>query len=236
MMKLLLFSNSTNFGEPYFEFPIPFIKSFLQEKAYNCLFFPYAGVTISWDEYENRIRDRFSALGHKLTSVHRSKSYIKAIEEAEVIVVGGGNTFNLLHHLHSFNLIEPIRRKVLQGTPFIGWSAGSNVACPTICTTNDMPIIQPPSFNALNLVPFQINPHYTDAVILNHGGETREARILEYLEINRDKKVIGLREGSLIQYEEQKAELLGRGAKVFQYGTESKDLQGGNSLSFLFNK
>lgn len=233
-MKLLLLSNSTNFGEKYFEFPIPFIKSFLQGKSYNCVFFPYAGVTVSWNDYENKIQDKFSEMGHKLTSVHRSNNIIKSVEEAEVIVVGGGNTFNLIHHLHSLKMIDLIREKVSKGTPFIGWSAGSNVVCPTICTTNDMPIIQPPSFNALNLVPFQINPHYTEGVIPNHGGETRDARILEYLEINRDKKVIGLREGSLIQYDEQNAKLLGKGAKVFQYGVDPVDLLGENSLSFLF--
>lgn len=234
-MNLLLFSNSTNFGENYFEFPVPFIKTFLEGSSKKCLFFPYAGVTVSWNDYENKVKTKFEELGHSLVSVHHSDNILKSISEAEVIVVGGGNTFNLIHHLHTLKLIEPIREKVLGGTSFIGWSAGSNVACPTICTTNDMPIIQPPSFDALNLVSFQINPHFTEAVIPNHGGETRDARLQEYLEINRTKKVIGLREGSLIQYANRKAELLGKnGAKIFEYNKAPVELLPGNSLSFLF--
>lgn len=233
-MNLLLFSNSTNFGEPYFAFPLPYIKEFLAGGSKKCLFFPYAGVTISWDDYETRIKTKLGELGHEVISAHRSDNLLQSIESAEVILVGGGNTFNLIHHIHLLGLIEPLRNKVLNGTPFIGWSAGSNVACPTICTTNDMPVIQPRSFNSLNLIPFQINPHYTDAVIPNHGGETRDARIQEYLEINKDKKVIGLKEGALIQYKNQKAELLGKGAKLFQYGLNPVEVQPGDSLSFLF--
>ena len=234
-MNLLLFSNSTNYGQKYFEFPVPYISDFLSHGGRkNCLFFPYAGVTVSWGDYEQRVRDKFEEMGHTLVSVHHSDNILKAIEDAEVIVVGGGNTFNLVHHLHKFGAVEPIRKKVLAGTPFIGWSAGSNVACPTICTTNDMPIIQPVSFEALNLIPFQINPHYTDAVIPNHGGETREARIQEYLEINRTRKVLGLKEGALIQYSKHKAELLGTGAKLFEHNVAPVEFKSGDSLTFLF--
>jgi dipeptidase E len=233
-MNLLLFSNSTNFGGNYFEFPLPYIKSFLKEGRKNCLFFPYAGVTISWDDYENRIREKFESLGHKLLSAHHSDNLEKSVEEAEVFVVGGGNTFNLIYHLQHYGLIKLIRRKVKSGTPYIGWSAGSNVTCPSIATTNDMPIIQPPSFQALNLIPLQINPHFTETAIPNHGGETRTARILEYLEINKDIKVIGLREGSLIQYTEGKPQLLGNGALLFAYRKEPVELHPGESLTFLF--
>lgn len=233
-MNLLLFSNSTNFGEDYFQFPVPYIKSFLVGGSKKCLFFPYAGITTSWDDYEKKVKEKFADLGHTLVSAHHSTNLIKSIKDAEVIVVGGGNTFNLIHHLHTLRLIEPIKEKIKTGTPYIGWSAGSNVACPSIATTNDMPIIQPPSFDGLNLIPFQINPHFTEAVIPNHGGESREARIREFLEINRSKKVIGLREGSLIQYANRKAELLGNGAKLFEYGYTPVELLQGNSLSFLF--
>lgn len=234
-MNLLLFSNSTNYGQKYFEFPVPYIRDFLSHGGRkNCLFLPYAGVTVSWADYEQRVRDRFEEMGHTLVSVHHSDNSVKAVEDAEVIVIGGGNTFSLAFHLHKLGLIEPIRKKILAGTPFIGWSAGSNVACPTICTTNDMPVIQPASFDALNLVSFQINPHYTEAVIPNHGGETREARILEYLEINRHKKVLGLKEGSLIQYSKHKAELLGNGAKLFEHNAAPVEFKSGDSLSFLF--
>ncbi|HEX3008547.1 MAG TPA: dipeptidase PepE, partial [Bacteroidales bacterium] len=195
---------------------------------------PYAGVTVSWNDYEEKVKNKFASLGHELVSAHRSTDLIKSIEEAEVIVVGGGNTFHLAFHLQTLGVIPLIRQKVEAGTPYIGWSAGSNVACPAITTSNDMPIIQPPSFGALELVNFQINPHFTEAVIPNHGGETREARILEYLEINPDKKVIGLREGSLIQYAGGKALLLGNGAKLFTYETDPVELNPGDSLSFLF--
>lgn len=233
-MNLLLFSNSTNFGEKYFDFPMPYIQSFLNEGRKNCLFFPFAGVTLSWDDYEIKIREKFEKLGHNLTSVHHSQNLTRSIGEAEVIVIGGGNTFNLAYHLQRLGLIDPIREKVKAGTPYIGWSAGSNVTCPTIATTNDMPIIQPSSFAALNLIPFQINPHFTEAVIPNHSGETREARILEYLEINPEKKVLGLREGSLIHCTEGKPQLLGKGAKLFVYRSEPVELLPGESLSFLF--
>jgi dipeptidase E len=233
-MNLLLFSNSTNFGENYFEFPLPYINTFLNGKSFKCLFIPYAGVTLSWDDYEQKVKEKFSSLGHELNSVHKSSNALRALEEAQVIVIGGGNTFNLLYHLQQNNLIDAIRDKVKSGTPYIGWSAGSNVICPTICTTNDMPVIQPSSFNALNIIPFQINPHYTEGVIPNHGGESRDARLLEYLEINRNSKVIGLREGSLILCINGNAQLLGKSAKIFRFGSAVDEIQPGASLSFLF--
>ncbi len=234
-MNLLLFSNSTNFGEAYFSFPKPYIKEFLGEKLKKCIFIPFAGVTISFNEYEKRIKTQFEEIGHQVVSIHHFENKIGAIEEADVIVIGGGNTYNLLYWLYQYKLLEVIREKVKKGTPYIGWSAGSNVACPTICTTNDMPIIYPQSFNCLNIIPFQINPHFTEATIENHGGETREARILEYLEINRQMKVIGLREGTLIRYVNAKAELLGKnGAKYFQYGEPAKEIPVNSSLDFYF--
>lgn len=233
-MNLLLFSNSTNYGENYFDFPLPYIKTFLKEKSFNCLFIPFAGVTVSWYSYEQRVKERFLSLGHKLISIHHTENYKKAVEEAEVIVVGGGNTFNLVYHLQKNDLLDIIKTRVFGGVPYIGWSAGSNITSPTICTTNDMPVIQPLSFNALNLIPFQINPHYTENVIPNHGGETRDARLFEYLEINRNSKVIGLREGSLIQCVNGEAMLLGKSAKIFQFGSAVYEIQPGNSLSFLF--
>jgi dipeptidase E len=234
-MNLLLFSNSTNFGEPYFDYPTPYIEKFLAGKSRRCLFFPYAGVTVSWDDYEKRIAEKFLSLGHELISVHRLENAVQAIHEADVIVVGGGNTFNLVYWLQKLNLMENIRQRVLSEIPFIGWSAGSNVTCQTICTTNDMPVIQPKSFDALNLIPFQINPHFTEGTIPNHGGETREARILEYLEINQDRKVLGLREGSLIQCLGEDVHLLGRnGARLYSYGAAPVDILPGDSISFIF--
>ena len=156
------------------------------------------------------------------------------MEKASAIVVGGGNTFCLLDRLYQNGLVERIRQRVLAGVPYVGWSAGSNVACPTIRTTNDMPIVEPRSLNALGLVPFQINPHYTDATLPNHGGETRQERLTEFLEMNPGMTVIGLQEGSLLKVEDNGIELLGRKtAKVFRKGKAVAEYVPGASLNFL---
>jgi dipeptidase E len=189
-MNLLLISNSTMAGEPYLEYPKQDIADFLGPKPVTALFIPYAGVTLSWDNYEAKVKERFNEVGHSIVSIHGFNNPAKAVEEAEAIVVGGGNTWHLLRKIHENGLIEPIKKKVLAGTKYIGWSAGSNLACPTIKTTNDMPIVDPLGFEAINLIPFQINPHYLDANPAGHGGETREDRILEFLEVNRNLTVV----------------------------------------------
>ena len=159
-MELLLISNSTMAGEAYLDYPKYDIRDFLGETPVKALFIPYAGVTISWDDYEARVKSRFNEVGHDVISIHHFDDPVKAVEEAEAIVVGGGSTWNLIRKIHDFNLIEPIRKKVFAGTKYIGWSAGSNVACPSIMTTNDMPIIDPLGFHDCDHIPFQINPHY----------------------------------------------------------------------------
>ena len=183
-MKLLLLSNSTMQGEPYLDYPKNEIKNFLGNKPVKALFIPFAAVTFSFDLYCEKVEERFAEVGHHIVGIHTFADPVKAINDAEAIVVGGGNTWQLVRMLHDQNLIEPIRKKVLDGTPYIGWSAGSNIACPTLRTTNDMPIIDPRGFDCINLIPFQINPHYLDANPEGHGGETREQRIGEFLEIN----------------------------------------------------
>jgi dipeptidase E len=163
-------------------------------------------------------------MGYEVDSVHRAIDPKAAVMKAEAIAVGGGNTFHLLDGLYRNELIEAIRARVRGGTPYIGWSAGSNVACPTIKTTNDMPIVEPPSFSALGLVPFQINPHYLDAHPEGHQGETREERILEFIEANPGVHVIGLREGSILRVEGVDIKLLGsKTARVFIKGREAKE-------------
>lgn len=209
-MRLLLISNSTNAGEAYLDYPKYNIRDFLGEKRLRCLFIPYAGVTISFDEYEARVKERFSEIGHDVTSIHHASDPLEAVKNAEAIVVGGGNTFQLIKLIQEFGLIDPVREKVLGGTPFVGWSAGSNVCCPTIRTTNDMPILEPESFNAFKLIPFQINPHYTDLNPPGHAGETREDRIMEYLAANPGDTVLGLREGCMFIVEENKMSLVGK--------------------------
>ena len=150
---------------------------------------------------------------------------MEAINKAQAIVVGGGNTFQLIKMIQENGLIDPVRQKVLTGTPYVGWSAGSNVTCPSIRTTNDMPILEPESFNAFNLVPFQINPHYTDLNPPGHAGETREDRIMEYLAANQDETVLGLREGCMFKVEGEHMTMIGeRPVRLFRFNQAPVEL------------
>jgi dipeptidase E len=234
-MKLLLISNSTNPGESYLDYPKNNIKEFLGNKTVKALFIPYAAVTISFDDYEAKVYERFREIGHDVVSIHKFQDPVSAIRDADSIVVGGGNTWQLLKMIRNNNLINIVREKVISGTPYIGWSAGSNVACPTIRTTNDMPIIEPDSFKAFDLLPFQINPHYLDANPEGHAGETREQRIMEFIEINPDIYVVGLREGTMLIVEKGKISLSGpQNARIFRKGLKTLELGPGDDLSFLF--
>ena len=225
IMRLLLISNSTNAGEAYLDYPKYQIRSFLGQEEQDCLFIPYAGVTISFDDYEARVKERFEEVGHKITSIHHTPDPVAAVREDDAIVVGGGNTFQLIKMIRDNGLIEAVREKVLSGTPYIGWSAGSNVACPTIRTTNDMPILEPEGFHAFNLVPFQINPHYTAANPPGHAGETREDRIMEFLAVNQEIVVLGLREGCILKVEGLEMSLIGdRPLRVFRYGSGPEEV------------
>jgi dipeptidase E len=173
----------------------------------------------------------FDKLGLELVSVHRFDDPLKAVSEAQCVATGGGNTFHLVAELHSHGLMEAIHNMVIGGMPYMGWSAGSNVACPSLRTTNDMPIIQPLSFDCMNLVPFQINPHYLDANPEGHAGETREQRIEEFLAINRDVTVVGLREGGLLEMDGNKMELKGKKSlRVFRYGQAPVEVNPGADL------
>jgi len=234
-MRLLLISNSTNAGEEYLDYPKHNIKEFLGEKPVKALFIPYAGVTVSFDDYEAKVKTRFNEVGHDVVSIHHFEDPVQAVEEAEAIVVGGGSTWNLLHMVHKNKLTEPIRRKVIEGNmPYIGWSAGSNLASPTIKTTNDMPIIDPLGFDALNLVPFQINPHYLDANPEGHGGETREDRIQEFMVINPEVYIAGLREGTMFLVEDGTLKLIGdRKCRLFKNGQETRELTSHDDFNFL---
>lgn len=235
-MRLLLISNSTNPGEGYLEYPKNQIAQFLGEKANNAIFIPYAAVTFSFDAYEEKVNSRFAEIGHHVTGIHRFINPIEAIENADAIVVGGGNTWQLVKMLQEKKLMKAIRKKVKKGTPYIGWSAGSNIASPTLRTTNDMPIVKPEKFKTLKLVPFQINPHYLDDHPANHGGETREVRIKEFIEINHDIYVVGLRESTMLWIENNEIELIGpRKARIFKYGQEPLELSSEDDFNFLLN-
>lgn len=240
--KMLLISNSTNYGEAYLGWPAKHIKSFLDTTdAKEVLFVPYAGVNLSdqgldasFDAYEARVNGVFKKLGYSIKSIHRCDDPIQAIKDAKAIAVGGGNTFYLVYMMHKLGIMEAIRNRVAEGLPYMGWSAGSNVACPTLCTTNDMPIIEPSSFNCLNLVPFQINPHYLDANPEGHGGETREQRILEYLVVNTDIYVVGLRERCFMLLENNKLSLVGpKPIRLFKHGQPVREVEATEDLNFL---
>jgi dipeptidase E len=233
-MRLLLISNSTNAGEEYLDYPKNNIKEFLGDKIKKTLFIPYAGVTVSFDDYSAKVQSRFDEIGYLVDSIHNHADPIKAVEEAEAIIVGGGSTWQLTRMLHDNNLIDAIKRKVQEGTPYIGWSAGSNVACPSIKTTNDMPIIDPKGMDVTGLIPFQINPHYMDANPEGHGGETREDRINEFLVVNPDMYVTGLREGTMFLVEDGKISLIGdRPCRIFKQGQEPKELTNKDDFNFL---
>ncbi len=233
-MRLLLMSNSTNAGEEYLEYPKNDIKNFLGSQKVRSLFVPYAGITVTWDAYERKVMERFNQIGQEIISIHHFDDPVKAVKEASAIIVGGGNTFRLAELLHKNRLVEIIRKRVNEGIPYIGWSAGANVACPTICTTNDMPVVQPESFKTFGFVRFQINPHYLDANPDGHAGETREMRIEEYIEINQEIYVAGLREGSILLKEGDNMSLLGtRTMRIFKYGTAAVEVGPEDDLSFL---
>ncbi|MEI6349265.1 MAG: dipeptidase PepE [Bacteroidota bacterium] len=240
MRNLLLLSNSTNYGEAYLGWAMAEIELFLQNKNISeALFVPYAGVSVEFDAYEAKVASSFKPIGVKITSIHRVEDPIKAVKEAECIIVGGGNTFHLVHHMHQYKIMSAIRNRALEGMPFIGWSAGSNIASPTLRTTNDMPIIMPESFDCLNLVPFQINPHYLDQNevidnMIKHGGETREDRINEFLAINQYDTVVGLREACALRIDANMITLRGgKSLRVFKFNQEPKEFKNSDDIQFL---
>src|SRR5688572_10697643 len=231
MQRLLLISNSTNHGSGYLDHAELEIRDLLGSAA-RVLFIPYA--LHDRDAYASQARKRFEAMGYAIDSIHEAAVPARAIDDAEAIFIGGGNTFRLLNSLYQFELLVPIRRKVAEGMPYIGSSAGTNVAGPTIKTTNDMPIVQPPSFDALGLVSFQINPHYLDPdPNSKHMGETREKRILEFLEEN-DTTVVALREGAIARCENGTTIVKGStGARIFRRGMDPVETLPGDQLDEL---
>jgi dipeptidase E len=199
-MRLLLLSNSRNPGQEYLEHVRQELRDFLGTVD-EVLFVPYAGVQLTHAQYADLVRKAFAELDVAVRSVHDAPDPVAAVRRARAIAVGGGNSFQLLRLMYQTGSLGAVRDRVLAGVPYLGWSAGSNLACPTIRTTNDMPVVEPPSLAALGLVPFQINPHYTDQVLANHGGETRDERIAEFLLLNPEVRVVGLREGSWLRVE-----------------------------------
>jgi dipeptidase E len=236
MCKLLLLSNSTMPGTAFFSWPKPHVKTFLGSAVREVVFIPFAAVSIPPKEYLEKVSEAFADMGMSVRSVHEASDQEALVNQAEAIVVGGGNTFALLSKMYETGLLAVVRARVLSGIPYIGWSAGANLACPTLKTTNDMPVIMPPSFDALRLVPFQINPHYHELKFENQGGETRRERLEEFLLLNPQNKVVGLPEGMLLQRNGDSLTLQGKGtAKLFTFGKPILDLTAGQDVSFLLN-
>ena len=236
-MNLLLLSSSRVDGTEYLQHAKSLIQSHLTNHIKTALFIPYAGVGIGFDKYEEMVADPFSSFGYQVKSIHNFDNPAQAVLDAEAILVGGGNTFCLLNNLYENNLIAALKEKVSSGTPYIGWSAGSNIAAPTIKTTNDMPIIEPPSFDALNFLSCQLNPHYLDGNPPGHQGETREQRISEFLAVNPAQHVVGLPEGTALITEGN--ELVYQGAKtgyIFSADKGKQPIESGHHLTDFLNK
>jgi len=235
-MNLLLLSNSTNYGQGFLEHAGNHIASFLGGLVKTALFIPYAAISVSFDEYTEKVRTFFNTHEIGIESIHQQANPLTAIQDASAIVVGGGNTFQLLKMLQKYQLIDEIRYRVNnKGIPYIGWSAGANITCPTIETTNDMPVAEPENFTALNLLQFQINPHYLDWKPDNFSGESRDARIKEFCIIDPEIYVLGLREGSILHIEDFDIRLIGDNpVKVFKHTDEPKEYYPGDNMDFLF--
>jgi len=229
--RILLISNSTVHGRGYLDHLEEEIKVFLGSSK-TVLFFPFA--LYDRDDYTAKAKSRFAAMGYALESAHAADNAQKAIDRADAIFIGGGNTFRLLKTLQDLELLELIRRKVRGGAPYIGSSAGSNVAGPTIKTTKDMPIVQPRSFDSLGLVPFQISPHFLDPdPSSTHMGETQEERILQFLEEN-ETPVVGIREGAWLWIENRAVTMKGEtGARIFRRGHGPVEVTSGAEVSSL---
>ena len=226
--RILLISNSTLHGSGYLDHAEEKLRDFLGDLP-RILFVPYA--LFDRAEYAGRARERFEKMGVALESIHEARDPRQAVLEAPALFVGGGNTFRLLKTLREHSLLEPIRRRVASGMPYVGSSAGSVVACPTIRTTNDMPIVEPDSLEALGLVPFQINAHYLDPDPRStHMGETREVRLRQFHEENA-LPVVGLREGTMLRIERGSVLLQGiTRARIFRRGHEPIEVDPGTVL------
>jgi len=230
-MELLLLSNSTNHGEGYLDHAITAVRELFGDRR-RLAFVPFA--LKDHAGYVDKVRARLALEGFEVVGLTGDESGLARLEDAEGVFVGGGNSFRLLDALQSSGLLVAIERLVRAGLPYMGASAGTNIAAPTIRTTNDMPILEPRNLSALRLVPFQINPHYLDgAASSTHMGETREARLREYLEEN-ERPVLGLREGGWLRLSGSQLRLDGRqGARLFRRGTEPEDFAPGSDLSWL---
>lgn len=234
MKNIIIASSSTTHQSNYLEYLLEDLKSFFGNTS-EVLFIPFARPSgISHDDYTKKVSEAFAKINKKVVGLHTFKNQIEALKNAKAIFVGGGNTFVLTHALYKNNSINTLKQVVNNGTPYLGTSAGSNICGLTIKTTNDMPIVYPPSFNALGLVPFNINPHYLDPNSSStHMGETRETRIQEFHNFNT-QPVIGLREGSWLRVNGNSIILKGPlTARIFEYHKKAYEIEPETELSAL---
>ena len=217
MKTALLMSSSRMGAMGYLEHADAQIHTILQKRPLKVLFVPFAGVSFSFDAYEAMVRPVFERLGYEFASIHQAGDPRAAVAGADAIAVGGGNTFALLKRMYDAGIVELIKARVAhEGVPYIGWSAGTNVAIASIRTTNDMPIVQPPTFRGIGLTHFQINPHFIPGKPAGHNGESREERLQEFLTINPGEHVVAIKEGTALLITGDKGRLLGEDALWFK--------------------
>lgn len=234
--RLLLLSSSRTPGGGFLEHAGGQIRGFLGSGVTRVLFIPYASVSRSYEEMTKLVSETLGGLGYQVAGLHDAPDPVGAVRAAEAVAVAGGNTFRLLQLIQSQGLLQPLRERVQAGMPYIGWSAGSNLACPTIRTTNDMPIVWPRDCDALGLIPFQINPHYTELLPPEHQGETRDDRLREFMRLNPGMPVLGLREGGALRVEGAHMRLLGgQNARLFRDST-SRDVCPEEPLGLLLTR
>lgn len=233
MKNIVLASTSTLYGERYLAYLEPVMKE-LFAGIEEVIFVPYARPGgISHDEYTANAAPVFASLGIQLTGLHTFDAPLAALQSGKAFFTGGGNTFLLVKQLHELQIMDSLREAVLKGKPYLGTSAGSNIGGMNMQTTNDMPIVYPPSFQTMGLVPFNLNPHYLDPLPdLPHMGETRETRIKEF-HTQQSTPVVGLREGSWIRVRGDAVLLEGsRPARIFEQKKEPYELEAGSVISF----
>ncbi len=235
--NILALSSSRAGNSGFLEAALPMIEKFLAGKQSNIAFISFASADNNYEEYTANVREALKSISCKIEAVlpENAKS---VIQKSDIIMVGGGNTFKLLHTIYELNLLDTIRKKVNDGSAYIGWSAGSNILSPTIGTTNDMPVIETKSFNALGLFPFQINPHYINQNPEGFNGETRDQRLEEFMKLNPGISIVGLPEGSALQLQNDKLEFLGNTPAVILYPDVNKtfsrrEIKNGSDISYL---
>ncbi len=234
--RILAFSSSREGNGTYLETAAPVIENFLGKEQLNIAFIPFASVDTNYENYTSKVKAALKITPYIIHTANTTNA-ASVIDKADAIMVGGGNTFKLLHDLYSLEILEIIKEKINTGTPFIGWSAGSNITGATICTSNDMPIINPGNFTALSFFPFQINPHYYNQPISGFNGETRDQRLAEFLQLNPSKKIIALPEGTALLLENNQLKIIGiSNALLFKWAnntSEKYDLIADSDISHL---